>query len=308
MAQPRTPDPAAGGEARQFAVQQADRQLKHLSLQINRAIKSSNAGAVHDVRVAIRRFTQAVAVCRPYFHATDLPKNRRRLKKIMSGAGEVRNCDVALKFTAKFRVPHAVLLRSKLQSRRKESERLLVTELRKWTGRRMLIKWRAALNSAPASREDEEIHKLARRALGRIAKDFLKQGNEASSADASPKVLHHFRIVAKKFRYALELFQLLYDALNAIVASIKRAHALLGDINDCVTVADIVSRYKGGHALVERLKKRQHKKTEEFRKYWKEAFSDGERLRSDIDHLQRPEQPALKKPAARIVSQHRKSA
>lgn len=308
MAQSRIPDPAASGEARQFAVQQADRQLKHLSLQISRAVKSCNAGAVHDVRVAIRRFTQAIAVCRAYFHAADLPKNRRRLKKFMSGAGEVRNCDVALKFTAKFKVPHAVQLRSKLQSRRKESERLLVTELKKWTDRRMPVRWRAALNSAAASREDEAIHELARRALGRIAKDFLKQGNEASSAEASPNVLHHFRIVAKKFRYALELFQPLYDALDPIVASIKRAHALLGDINDCVTVADIISEYKGGKPLADRLKKRQHKKTEEFRKYWKEAFSDGERLRSDIDHLQRPEQQPLKKPAARIASQHRKSA
>lgn len=226
----------------------------------------------------------------------------------MSGAGEVRNCDVALKFIAKFRVPHAVQLRSKLQTRRKESERLLVAELRKWTGRRMPIRWRAALNSAPASRKDEAIHELARRALGRIAKDFLKQGNQASSAEASPKVLHHFRIVAKKFRYALELFQPLYDALKPIVANIKHAHALLGDINDCVTVAEIVSRYKGGNPLADRLKKRQHKKTEEFRTYWKEAFSDGECLRSDIDHLQRPEQQPLKKPAARVASQHRKSA
>jgi triphosphatase len=299
----------AHGEARHFAVDQAHRQLRHLALKINRAIKSCNADAVHEVRVAIRRFTQAIAVCRTCFRETDMPKNRRRLKKIMSEAGEVRDIDVALKFIARFRVPHAVHLRSKLQSLREESARLLVAELRKWTDRRMSFKWRAALKSAPMpdkdARSEEATHELAQRALGRIAKDFLKQGNEASSPGASPKGLHQFRIVAKKFRYALELFQPLYgSSLDAVVARIKHASALLGDLNDCVTVAGIVAQYKGGNRLADRLKRRQHKKTEEFRKYWTEEFSDGERLRHSIDRLN-------KKPvgSSRTISaQPRKSA
>jgi CHAD domain-containing protein len=299
----------AQGEARQFAAHQAQRQLRYLVLQINRAIKSCNTDAVHDVRVAIRRFTQAIAVCHTCFRAMDMPKNRRRLKKIMAGAGEVRDLDVAMKFITRFRVPHAVHLRSKLQSLREESAGHLVAELRKWTERRMSFKWRAALKSAPTPDEgtqsEEAIQELAQRALGRIAKDFLKQGNEASSPDASPKGLHHFRIVAKKFRYALELFQPLYgSSLNAVVARIKHASALLGDLNDCVTVAGIVAQYKGGNRLVDRLKKRQHKKAEEFRKYWTEEFSDGVRLRHSIDRLN-------KKPVAssRTISAHpRKSA
>ena len=106
-------------EAREFAVAQAHRQLKHLGLQINRAIKTSNAGAVHDIRVAIRRFSQALSLCHTYFPHGEMPKHRR-LKKIMNSAGDVRNCDVALKLVTKFRVPQAVHLRSKLQSRRKE--------------------------------------------------------------------------------------------------------------------------------------------------------------------------------------------
>jgi CHAD domain-containing protein len=297
MAHSRITD-QAGVDARHFAVQQAHQQLRHLGLQINRAIKSSSAVAVHDVRVAIRRFTQTIAVGRAYFH--DLPKHRR-IKKMMTAAGEVRNCDVALKLIAKSRVPHSVQLRAKMQSRRKESARLLALELRKWTERKIALQWRAALTSTGT--DDEAVHQLAQRTLGRIAKDFLKQGNEASTAGASPKVLHRFRIAAKKFRYALELFQPLYEpALDPIVQSIKRASALLGDVNDCETVAAMVAEYKGGNRLADRLKKRQHKKIEEFRECWKEEFHDEQGLRGRIDRLGR-------KPAASSRTAHsRKSA
>jgi CHAD domain-containing protein len=283
LAQPRTPE-SAGGNARSFAVEQARGQLRHLTSQISRTTKSCNPGAVHDLRVAIRRFTQAIAV-------TDMLKNRRRLKKIMAFAGEVRNYDVALKFNNRFKGPHAVHLQSKLEDRRRESEGLLVAELIKWRDRRLSLKWRAALGLAPSS--DQDVDQLARRVIGRVVKDYQKRGNEASSPKATPTCIHHFRIAAKKFRYALELFQPLYGtSLDPLVAGLKCASTLLGDINDCVTVAAIVAEYKGGNRLADRLKKRQHKKTEEFRKYWKEEFS-----RSSID-------PLSKKPAASITFEH----
>jgi CHAD domain-containing protein len=292
-------------DARQFAVEQANNHLKHLTLQMNRAIKSCSAGAVHDVRVAIRRFSQAVAVCRSYFDAADLPKNRR-IKKVMNGAGEVRNCDIALKFVAKFREPHAIHLRAKLQGRRKESATLLVADLRKWKDRRMPVKWRAALNSPPAKEVNEPVRELAQRALSRTAKEFLKRGNEATSADASPKLLHRFRIEAKKFRYALELFEPLYrSTLEPIVESIKRLSTLLGDINDCVTVSEMVAEYKGGKSVADRLKKRQHKKAEEFREYWKE-FSASDRL-SGLDKLRQTDPQAVRKPAASSSSNRQKT-
>jgi CHAD domain-containing protein len=289
MALSRTSEPARR-QSRPFVVEQARGQLRHLTSQIGRAIKLCNPDAVHDLRVAIRRFTQAVAV-------TDIRKNRRRLKKIMILAGEVRNCDVALKFNNRFKGPHTLHLQSKLESLRKESEVLLVAELSQWRERRLSLNWSAALDSTPSS--DVDASELARRVLGRFAKDFEKRGNEATSEEASPKCLHHFRIAAKKFRYALELFQPVYaSSLDPLIASIKSTSTLLGDINDCVTAAGIIADYKGGHRLASRLKKRQHKKTEEFRRFWKEEFKG-----TGIDQL-------AKKPVAssRIVSGHRKSA
>src|SRR2546430_11462852 len=46
--------------------------------------------------------------------------------------------------------PYTTLFRSKLQARRKESERLLVGLLKRWTERKLSVKWRAALQAAVA--------------------------------------------------------------------------------------------------------------------------------------------------------------
>jgi hypothetical protein len=97
------------------------------------------------------------------------------------------------------------------------------------------------------------------------------------------------------------------------VARIKRAQTLLGDINDCVTVAGMVLLYNGGDRLAGRLRKRQRKKTEEFRQYWSGEFRDGERFRRWIDHLglSAARRLGIKKPVASSGSTpaapHRKS-
>jgi CHAD domain-containing protein len=244
---------AAASETQEFAARQTRRLSRQLAVQINRALKSCDARAVHQVRVAIRRFNQGVAVCKPCFPAKDLRKCRRRLKKIMSAAGEVRNCDVADKLLDRWSLPHADRLRLKLTIRREEAARDLVAELKRWTDRRLTAQDSPGTN----------LHEMAQHAVNRIAEDFLERGNEAASAKASPHDMHRFRIVAKKFRYTLELFQ----PLNSLVERTKRVGALLGDINDCVTAAALVP------PLASHLKKRQHKKTEEFRQYWASEFA-----------------------------------
>jgi CHAD domain-containing protein len=243
----------AATETQQFAARHTRRLSRSLALQVNRALELCDARAVHRLRVAIRRFTQAVAACKPCFSDKDLRKRRRRLKKIKSAAGEVRNYDVAQKYLLRWRIPHAARLQEKVETRRQDAARVLVAELKRWTNRSL------AVQDSPAT----PLRELEQHALDRLAKDFLERGNEASSAKASPHAMHDFRIVAKKYRYTLELFQ----PSSPLAASIKRVSALLGDINDCVTAAEIVP------ALASRLKKRQRKKIEAFRQYWTAEFA-----------------------------------
>jgi CHAD domain-containing protein len=259
-----------------FAVEQSRRLLTQLSVQTARAARSSSAEAVHKLRVTIRRFTQSVAVCKPCFPKKDARKGRRLLKRIMTAAGEARNCDIALKYLTKWPLPDDEHLQSELETRRNESAHDLATQLKDWSDRQMLAKWRATLASSKGEALPDEI---PQRAMIRIAEDFLELGTKAASSHASPHALHRFRIVAKKFRYTLELFQpYLGSSAAALIGRIKRAGGLLGDINDCVTVAEMIVELSGGKRLLSHLKKRQHKKTEEFRKYWQAEFADGKAL------------------------------
>jgi CHAD domain-containing protein len=222
---------------------------RRLGVQIDRALESCDAAAVHQVRVAIRRFMQAVAAWKSCFPAKDLRKTRRRLKKIMSTAGEVRNCDIAHKFLLRWNIAHRERLESKLEARRQDAERVLLARLKGWTNPNL-----AAQGSTS---------EMAQHALDRLARDFLERGNEAALPEASPHAMHRFRIVAKKYRYTLELL----EPSSPLIERIKRVSALLGDINDCVAAAGIVP------ALASRLKKRQRKKVEAFRQCWAAEFA-----------------------------------
>jgi len=140
----------AGTATRRFAREQADRLLGRLAFQIGRAIKSHNAESVHDLRVTIRRFVQALRVLKPCFRGKELRKVRRELKRIMAVAGEVRNHDIALKLLAKSKRAERTGLQPKIQSRRRETQRSLVTLLKSWLERKSSMKWRGALERAAA--------------------------------------------------------------------------------------------------------------------------------------------------------------
>lgn len=259
--------PVAATETQKFATRHTRRLSRNLALQVNRAIKTCDAGAVHQTRVAIRRLSQALAVCKTCFHAKEMRKTRRRLKKMMSAAGVVRNCDIAERFLIRWRPAGQDELRSKLVRRRQEAARALVAQIAHWKERKGSSPFVTRPDSSAGSLPD-----LEQRALERISKDFFQRGNDAASSKASAHDLHRFRIAAKKFRYTLELFQ----PLSPLLENLKRLSTLLGDINDCVTAAQLVP------PLAARLAKRQRKKTEAFRQYWAAEFADAKLRRKPV--------------------------
>ena len=296
----------AGTATRRFAREQADRLLGRLAFQIGRAIKSHNAEAVHDLRVSNRRFAQALRVLKPCFRGKELRKMRRELKRIMAVAGEVRNHDIALKLVAKTKRTERIALQPKIQSRRREAERSLLTLLKTWLERKSSLKWRSALERAAAQgREDfgkAPIAQIARQMLPAMAQDFFERGDQAAGAKASPGEVHRFRIASKKFRYTLELFTpLCGPSLNPKLEAIRRIQTLLGDINDFETVRDILGQFEGAENVTAWFKKRQRKRLVEFRAYWATTFAAAEERQSWIESLKHlaPEPRASKKPAGR---------
>src|SRR5690242_18950966 len=92
----RTRAGAESAALRTYALQQTRTLLRRLAFQINRAGRAGDADAVHDLRVAIRRFAQCLRAfdqCYPHGHGR---KIQRKLKSLMQAASAVRDRDIAM--------------------------------------------------------------------------------------------------------------------------------------------------------------------------------------------------------------------
>lgn len=276
-------------QTHQFAVDRANGLLRQMAFQVGRRINSRDPEAVHDLRVAIRRFTQALIVFRPCFPAKEVKRIRRRLGKMMALAGEVRNCDIGVKLLSKSRVSTAPALGSRIQARRKDTEGELAVLLGLWVDRRWSSKWRDRLAAEVVGHEtfrSTPIETAAQRMLPRIAKDFFRRGDQVAVSGVSPDKLHQFRIASKKFRYTLELFIPLYGpTLPALLDQIRAVQTILGDFNDCETVRGMIAGWAGSKPVDGRLKRRQRRKMEEFSRQWHERLADPEDVQRWTDYL-----------------------
>ena len=236
-----------------------------------RTAHSASPAAVHDLRVAIRRFVQVLAVFKAAFPAHQSKKIHRKLKQIMDPAGELRNCDIAAILIPKLDSKSAPHLRGKIQGARKSAERKLTQSLRRLVDRRLPAKWRAGLDldsteNRPGRRE---IPQTEQHIVKEMATEFLKLGKKAASPDTSARQVHRFRIASKKFRYTLELFEPFHGAdLTPWLERVKAVQSVLGDANDCETVRRMVSRWNAGEGLIAKLEERQKRKLKKFRREW----------------------------------------
>jgi CHAD domain-containing protein len=287
-------------ETVQFATRQLASLLEQFESQVAHAVKSPSPEPVHDLRVAVRRFTQALIAFDEYLPDREVKKIKRSLKDLMALAGDVRNSDIAIKTLSKLQPDDGVLLREQVGRRRKECTERLLTTLDRWIARRSAAKWRTVLLPArtPESCSYPLLDDHARHVLPQIAKVFRKTGNRAAGPKASASEVHHCRIQAKKLRYSLELFEHVYGpAAETAIQRLRDLQSLLGDINDCRTVRALLADLDGADGIESRLKKDQKKKLRKFRKLWEEQFP-ASAMRQWIHELRTPP----RKPIARSIS------
>jgi CHAD domain-containing protein len=237
-------------------------------------VHSPHAAAIHDLRVAIRRFSQALAACKACFPPRAVRKMRRRLKPVMALAGEVRDTDVALHLVAAAGAG-AGALEAKLRARRKTAAKSLVALLKHCTARKSVSKWRSALESGIPPRELRQAtaEAFAHRQLPRLAARFFREGARAAAPEASAGERHRFRLAAKRFRYTLELFAGFYGPAAAHwTAQVRELQSILGAMNDCRSARALVEALGGDPKIEASLKKRQQRKSLEFRRAWTARF------------------------------------
>ena len=237
------------------------RLLGDVSARIEDTLQSRGAEQVHRLRVAIRRFNQALSTFEFCGSPHAVRKIRKHLKKTMRLAGLVRNLDVAIKWARKWKLPD----QDELEARRHEAGQEVTHLLERWVER----EWASQFSIDSPQLGEESIQDHARRLLTEMAVDFFNRGNEAATPNATPSKMHGFRISAKKFRYTMEIFARAYaPVLNARIEQVKQLQTILGEINDCVTLRGLLPEDLSGN----RLRQRQRRKTAEFRKQWNSQF------------------------------------
>lgn len=258
-----------------FAAEQVGGLLRRLAYQAGRTNKSPRASEVHDLRVATRRFTQALAAFDTCFSTEEVKKIKRRFKKIMGLAGDVRDYDIAIELLSKLKSPPAAVL-SAFRKRRKEAEQDLTGALKRWSQRRSYSKWRTVLESAGRGGiSDDPIGVTAKHTVEPMLRQFVSRGKRALSPKASVERIHRLRIEAKKLRYTLDLFAPVYGAsFDGWLERIKALQDILGIIGDCETVRVMIERQGGDRRIESALRRKVRRRMEAFRQLWADSFSD----------------------------------
>jgi CHAD domain-containing protein len=99
--------------------------IDKLSAHAAEAQSDPTPDAVHDIRVAIRRFKAALRTFRPELPAGGVRKVRAELDRVMEAAGPVRDLDVALELLAAARLPTRSPLLVEIRSRRETGAKAL---------------------------------------------------------------------------------------------------------------------------------------------------------------------------------------
>ena len=130
---------------REYARLQTAILLRRLAYQVSHAAKSGDAESIHDLRVAIRRFSTCLRVFAPIYPGHSAKRVRRRLEDLMELAGAVRDLDITLELLATAGISSKAALLNPLRDERQKALKRLEREVRQWTNKGFSGKWRSRL-------------------------------------------------------------------------------------------------------------------------------------------------------------------
>jgi len=161
-----------------------------------------------------------------YFPRKVAKRIRTQLKTVLSAAGTVRDCDIAAKILLESDQQGATSLHRHVRAQRKNAEKSPLNILKTVSFRKRVSKWcdELKLDTPNTDFNPDEVRALASRNLPRLAQRFFEAGGEAAAHNSGEK-LHAFRILAKKFRYTLELFLSFYRGTGEELPTRKPAAA-----------------------------------------------------------------------------------
>jgi CHAD domain-containing protein len=242
--------------------------LAQLAKRVRAAEQSpDDPDAVHDLRVAIRHFHQAIRILPQAFDRPLAKSVKRRLKKVMSLLGALRNRDIAPEILQAASVTPDEALLKEIQKDRRTGQKHLARQLESWQKQEVLREWKTKMHKSAGGAPALE---NARLELAGLAGELFQAGDYAVQHKVPYRRLHECRLLAKRLRYSMEMFEL--NDSTRFKSRFKRLKGLqdqLGGLNDCVTVMELVEGYATAKGRL-RLLRTQREKA--FRSFWKQNF------------------------------------
>jgi CHAD domain-containing protein len=232
------------------AVQRAlARRVRVLERDLSAALED-DVEALHRSRVASRRLREILPVLgldRDRSGQTPIRKLRRRLRRLTSALGGVRELDVALGIVDRLRHDHPDLgdvlshARRSIEADRRECRSEMVRQMEAVHAGAMFEQLAGVVAAAARPPQAARVT-LLRRRLARRAKTVA-----AAQAEAGPLFdldrLHQVRVATKKLRYVLELVHEFGRVPTLrLVGRLKRLQDVLGGLHDLEVVAGYIQR------------------------------------------------------------------
>ncbi len=215
------------------------RQIEKLESQLALALQDPGEDPVHDFRVAIRRLSQSFRIFATLFPQRDARRYRHALKPAMDAAAIVRDLDVDADLLRKLGLPDSHPLLARMQADRQRAAFAFTGQLYLLRAQDLPTSWLQPADLLVETAEDAPT--IARTILPDLAADFFKAGRKTTLRAAAPERLHSFRLVAKRFRYTLEVFRPFYGPVfDQRVQQVREIQSILGRRQDCAVTAAIL--------------------------------------------------------------------
>ena len=220
--------------------------LRQFRLNEAMLLRSGNAGALHQARVALRRLRSALSTFKPVVQDDRYDQLRAELKWIAAELGEARNLDVLIERVGEKKATQP------LQDAREHAYAAVQVALASARLRGLMLDMAEWLAIGPwtsdrdrADLRDRPIEAFAAKALDKHRRRLKRLGKDLDLV--SDEERHHARIEAKKLRYATEFFGSLFLKKKAarryrdFHEALAALQAHLGDLNDLATAPLVIS-------------------------------------------------------------------
>ena len=252
-----------------FASDRSSALLDRLAGHARKVSENPDPEAVHDLRVTIRRFTQALRIFAAKKHRAEVKATRAQLRGVMDAAGAVRDRDIALALLAEARVPATAAITGEIGDQRESARAGLKQKAAALTEADFGAQWR----SPERFKQRRPVAERAARVLPRSLSSWYKAGRAAARNKPRASTLHRFRIEGKRLRYSMELFEDRYPrTMRRYLKLLKEAQDHLGDYHDCIAVRALLQTIPAGVPHRDRVRRwlaaRSTKLHTAFKRFW----------------------------------------